>query len=198
VTNTFSVITAIALLAGAVPASATTYNATKMFQDTVNPGPVWSYLDGSGNILSEPSQVGTGKKVVIEWLNGENYPDSSVIARNETGNPNQNYLTWPGKMLLMDGQSVGGIVRFTTPTAGSYTIKGSFTWINNTCVGEHPVGVAVNGVSVWSGTISTYGAPSKFHLTQALAAGDTVDFSNGYSGDPDCLGTGLIANLEGP
>jgi hypothetical protein len=194
----FLVSTTISLLAGMTPASATSYNATRMFQITANPGPVWSYLDGSGNVLSLTYQSGTGKKVITEWYNGAYYPNSSVVGRNRTGDPDQSYLTWPGKELLMDGQSVGAIVRFTTPVAGSYTIKGRFTGMNNTCTGVHPVTVAVNGVSVWTATITTYDVPSKFNLNQALNAGDIVDFINGYSGDPTCLGTGLIAKLDGP
>jgi hypothetical protein len=169
-----------------------------MFSLAANPGPVWSYLDGAGNVLSQASKPGEGRKVINSWSNGNGYPTYSAVGQNRTGNPNQPPDYWPARALLMDGQSVGAIVRFTAPIAGSYKISGSFTGINDTCAGVHPVSVVVNGACMWSALITGFDAQAKFHLSQSLAVGDIVDFSNGYAGDPDCLATGLIVTLIGP
>jgi hypothetical protein len=193
-----SIIAVAAALARLTPAWATSYNATDMFQITANPGAVWSYLDGSGNLLTQTTEAGKGSKVTFGWWNGNGFPVYSGVSRNETGHENLPPYRWPQRALLMDGQSIGGIVRFTVPTAGVYKISGGFVGLNTECTVAHPVGVAVNGVSVWSATVTTYWLPVRFHLRQALAAGDVVDFSNGHFRSPDCLGTGLVARLDGP
>ncbi len=86
-----------------------------------------------------------------------------------------------------DGPFYNGIVRFTAPGAGVYSIRGSFRSLDG---GFTQNGVFFNGASVIS-----IGDQGDFRLTLQLAGNDVVDFAIGAAGDIGGDSTGLTASL---
>jgi hypothetical protein len=83
----------------------------------------------------------------------------------------------------------GTVVRFTTPTAGVYTIAGDWESLHS---GTTQNQILRNGTSLFSDTA----ADINFNLTVALNAGDYVDFVVRSFGDIGSDSTGLRATLS--
>jgi hypothetical protein len=97
--------------------------------------------------------------------------------------------------LWLDPESGNVSVGFTAPSKGTYTITGSFLGIdlNQT---SHPVEILDNGVVVWKGTISSFGAKDPFNSAETLKAGGTLTFDVG-TGSTGCSYCSLSTGLTG-
>jgi hypothetical protein len=97
----------------------------------------------------------------------------------------------------MDPESGAAIVQFTAPAAGTYSIGGEFSGIDQD-QNSHPVEILDNGRAIFTGTIALYGQSDLFSLTETLKAGDQIDFAvlTGSGGCSYCyLSTGLSATI---
>jgi hypothetical protein len=129
---------------------------------------------------------------------GIGHPGLCCYRKNTTGSPlPYSTITFPTDKLYVDPESLTAIVAFTAPAAGTYLIAGEFTGIDS---GEnlHPVQILDNGISIFSNTIGSPGQVDYFSLSEALNAGDKIDFEvlTGSNGCFYCnLSTGLGATI---
>ena len=164
------------------------YNAAGNFSTASNPNGVWSYRD-NGAVLTT---AGTGSNYA-RWSNNQAIPNSASITENTT-TTTQNYsntINLPVGYLNLDPESLANAaVQFTAPTAGVYTFTGSFL---GTDTGEqaHAVAISVNGTTVQTGTITSYGQSVAINLTETLAAGGTAVFASDTGAWYSNLSTGL-------
>jgi hypothetical protein len=187
---------AVACLAFACGAQASSFNAVNNFSLASNPNGVWSYLV-SGALLGNPTSNNPSLVGLDYWWNGQAIPNSSIVAWNSTGST-QTYsstVVLPTNVLLLDQELNSNVdVRFTAPTTATYTITGFFLGVDTSEV-SHSVTILNNGSSIFSGTIATYNQNDPFSLTQTLAAGATLDFESLTPGTASDLGTGLSATI---
>lgn len=199
-------ISASILVSAALAASqagAATYSAAGDFSLSTNPNGVWSYLY-SNTLLSHTSTSGT----IEDWWNGQGLPNSVIVGRTTSGPAIiSNTVTFGSTFLTIDPESQTVDVRFTAPSAGTYTITGEFFGADTqtNCSGGcavHPVLItdSVSGTIFGPQTISTYLQTYTFSLTETLVAGELVDFlaQTGSSGGCNyCnLSTGLEATIS--
>ncbi len=177
---------------------ANSYNVVTEFSNASNPNGVWTYnYNGTAYIGSQAVNnfVGTG---LAGWWTRQPIPNSLIILQNVTGST-VDYLTIqdPTNTLWMDPEGGNVSVVFTAPSAGTYTITGSFLGID-TFENSHPVEILDNGAIIWKGTISSFGAKDSFNLAETLNAGGTITFlvGTGSTGCSYCdLSTGLSATV---
>jgi hypothetical protein len=170
------------------------YNAVTDFSTTNNPNGVWEYLVSGALLTTHLSYFGGDG-----WYNGLNFPNYGGITHNTTGTT---YWVgtqfFPADHVSLDPESNANVsVRFTAPDPGTFTFTGDFEAQEPTDQHAHPVEILVNGVSVFSKTISTSSQHDPFSIQATLAAGDTVDFAvePGPNGDLYYLGTGLAVTV---
>jgi hypothetical protein len=186
-----------ATLACATPtaALAATYNAVKQFSFTANPGRYWSYTSNS-TLLTTPENP-CGSVTGLEcWSNGGKAPDNAVVGKNISGGTiDQGGVVLPKNYLGLDPQAEPNVaVTWLALKAGTYTIKSTFLGIQET-TDAHGVAVYHNTTSLFSATISSYGARQKFKKTIAVAKGDTISFQVSYEGGDKDIATGLAASI---
>jgi hypothetical protein len=105
--------------------------------------------------------------------------------------PNDVLLLHPGA----DGQYA--IVRFTAPTAATYSVSGIFVGLDNqnrTTTDDH---IYTSTDNLYSASVNSSTYSHAFSFTKVLAADETLDFSVGYG--PDSLyydSTGLSATIS--
>jgi hypothetical protein len=175
---------------------ANSYNVVTGFSSTSNPNGVWTYYyNGTAYTDSQgvSNYAGTG---LPGWSTSEPIPNLLYIVQNVTGST-VSYLTVrdPTNTLWMDPESGSVSVVFTAPSAGTYTITGSFLGID-TFENSHPVEILDNGTVVWIGTISSYGGKDSFSLSETLSAGGTITFLVG-TGSSGCSYCDLSTGLQG-
>jgi PEP-CTERM motif len=180
---------ALGLLIAALPVAPVlagqTYDAVQDFSLSSNPNGTWSYgtlsaaTGGSFNVftLTASNDIYQGREL---WGNGESFPDSAVVERNNSGATVQyDTITLPTNLLRLDGQSFIDDVRWTAPTAGVYNVAGYFQRIDSNGGVYVNVGVDLNGTSLFSYD-SFYGGSAtqqSFNLSAlSLKAGDVIDF----------------------
>jgi PEP-CTERM motif len=186
-------------LALSCSAQAATYNAVNDFSIANNPNGVWSYLYNHGTTTNLLPQTVVGPDTIY-WWNGGSQPNSAIILKNVTCcTVIDGFVVIPTDHLDMDPQSLSYVdLRFTAPTASSYSITGDFLGIDLFEV-AHPVEITVNGTIVFSNTISSDNQSAPFSLIVSLQKGDTVDFNNLTSPITYAfLSTGLAATINTP
>src|SRR5712692_2496056 len=173
----FRVTTVLVLLGCSQSLSADTVsNVVTDFSAASNPNGVWSY-DYNGVAYTSSQGFPNLLPGVPAWWTGLSVPNSLIIGQNVTGSPvTTSTVTIPNNTLWMDPESGNVSVVFTALSAGTYTILGDFRGIDTTG-NSHPVNIFVNGISVWSGVISSFGAVDSFSFSESLSAGDTISFS---------------------
>jgi hypothetical protein len=180
-------------------AGAVTYDAVTDFG-----APVFSYGGGTpGGTLSPSTFVADGC-VGTSGLSCYNTPSGDytfpAVGKNNTGSTLTFYTNvLPTNELFF--QTVPGtdaILRFTAPTAGTYSFTGMFERIDSTNGAGDGVTVGILGTSFSSTKLlanSLAGAPSTytfdFSTIVSLAAGESVDFFQNANSNVNNDGTGL-------
>ena len=164
----------------AMNASAATYDAAVDFSPTTNPNGVWTY--GSTATLGGFFTSYTATSVVAGLDYWGTLP---AVFHNPTASP-INYATivvGPGELGLHPGFSGEySVVRFTAPSAGSYSLLGRFVGVD-CCFTTTDVHVILNSVAIFDGGVIGFGTVSQYTNTLALSSGDLVDFAVGYGGN---------------
>jgi hypothetical protein len=168
------------------------YSAEGEFSVASNANGVWSYLAG-GTLLSTS---GSGSNFA-RWDNNSSIPTSASVTQNTTSTTQtySNTIQLPPSELNLDPESLANVgVVFTAPDAGVYTFSGAFA---GTDVNEqsHTVAVVVNGSTVESGTIGSFGQSVAIGLTETLAAGAVVAFDSNTGASFSNLSTGLALTV---
>ncbi len=102
----------------------------------------------------------------------------------------------PGQLALQSGDSNEvGIVRWTAPASGTFTIAATFSGLS--ARGDSAdVHILYDGTSLFNSTVIGSPAPASFSGLQSVLAGDTIDFVVGSSdGNPNEDTTGLSATI---
>jgi hypothetical protein len=193
-------ITAITLLALFPKASIarTFYDAVKNFSIKANPNGPWSYLSAVPLPYKANSIMGV-KGLPYWYSNLQGCCENAYVVRNKTGAP-ADILTIvaPIDHLWFDPQgNANVIVRFQAPKAGVYVFAGDFLGIDTDQV-SHPVSISENAVTIFSGTISSYGQSLPYKLKMTLSVGDTIDFICATGARLNDLSTGLAVKISGP
>jgi hypothetical protein len=188
------------------------FDAAADFSATSNPNGVWSYgwtqTLGSSFILDAIHENSFG----LDFWEGSIETDSPpgffpTVFHNGTVNTIYYFDTVAvaaGQLGLHpgpDGQY--GVVRFTAPAHGTYSIDSAFTGIDFFTATD--VHLLVNEASIFDGEVVVFdgvgiGSGPSFSTLRALQAGDTIDFAVGF-GSP-IIGsyfndsTGLAAQIR--
>src|SRR2546423_3979298 len=125
-----------------------------------------------------------------------------MATRNNTGAayqyPNAPTVVQPPDTLNVHPGPHGerGVVKWTAPAAGTYTVAGRFQGID-TGATTSDVAVAKNGTTLFSGQVNGYGATAPFSLSVTVSAGDAIEFSVGVgsNGNYNNDSTGLAATI---
>ncbi len=104
-------------------------------------------------------------------------------------------LLVPPDHLQLDPESNANVsVVFNAPAAGTYTIRGDFVGIDTTRT-SHGVQIFDDSTSIFDATIAAFGQSDPFGLTETLAVGDTIAFTNDTGSSFEFLSTGLAASI---
>ncbi len=182
----------LAFVGFAICAWSASYNPATDFEAgftaATNPNGVWSYgyssgltnpvtlfintvphgVDSSNEQLWLTQSINVGDSPAVEYNDGPAFNDGNVAAATD-------------QILLVAG--IGGQYAdliFTAPTAGTYSLVGSFTG-DQVNVGDF-VGIVANGSVVFNSTVTSEGQIAAFDDNVTLAAGNTVVFSAGPDG----------------
>ncbi|MBI3661752.1 MAG: PEP-CTERM sorting domain-containing protein [Acidobacteria bacterium] len=196
----------VGLFALALPAALRADSAFGQFSLTNNPSGNWSYgftpsLGGSFTLYNNISGLGVPPYgTLYVWTT----PPNGFLSANTFGTtilpcPSCSLQIPPNFLVLHPGNNSGvySVLRWTAPSAGTYTINGLFQGVDFQPFPTTDVHVLVNGAPVFSNSINSFGVPLNYNLMQSLVAGDTIDFAvgnggNGYVHDS----TGLVANVN--
>lgn len=175
------------------------YSAARDFSAAQNPSGGWSYgyQTSSGSLFTpypNNNNVFGLESGLHTWYvpNPYNYP---MVIHNGTGTTKTYYgITHPPDLLNLypgvNGEK--SVVRWTAPSAGTATIEGRFEGIHTTST---EVTITHNSFPLFAGTINGFGSRTPFTLTRTVAAGDTIEFAVGASGDFNTDSTGLSATV---
>jgi hypothetical protein len=162
-----------------------------------NPNGAWTYgsLNGSTFI---PFAVSSAAVASGYWTTGSGFP---VVVGNNTG-ATVFFSTWAGPtdtiIMHPDPAGIASDVRWTAPSAGTYSIDGLFEGVDYVGPTTTDVHILLDGSSLISGNISTYLTnPVMFALLENVNAGDTIDFAVGFGADGNYFfdSTGLAGSI---
>jgi hypothetical protein len=191
---------AISLLIGSLlavaSASASTYNAVADFSSS-NPSGTWSYGTGTLGSSFTPMTVYTDNAFSIaglsEWAPAVQVSNTPSIIRNNSGATFYNFssVLIPTNVLdIHPGTDTDVIVKWTAPSAGTYSISGLFELLDT-----RPTGVIgeifENSAQIYSGILTgpaavapgTPGGSESFSFTLTMAAGTTLYFGVNNDGN---------------
>jgi hypothetical protein len=183
--------------------AATTYDVVRDFTTKANPNGVWSYTDDNGP-LAHSSRRYQGVKGLDNWSNDVTTGGLNVtIVRNMTGAPVTLYdgvLTLPANYLMLSPQDnqADAFVVFTAPTAGTYTLNGNFTGLDNPEGHRAEALIVEDGNKYLFGQYVRFGVKRRFHFTLSLAAGDTLAFQCVGDNLKNRHDIGVTAKIVGP
>ncbi len=178
---------ALTTLLTTTSALAAVWDLSDDFSPTVNPAGEWSYRYSSTLVgpttpfpdSGEPHTVGVAHwwdEAAFGWITPSVAHNEMAIDVDMGGG-----VIFPANGVVLHPGSAGefAIVRWVAPTSTSYRIDAYFELLDS---GQTDATVLHNGAIIFADTISG-GASSTFTTTLILAAGDTVDFAVGYSGN---------------
>jgi hypothetical protein len=180
---------------------AETWNAVENFSTASNPNGAWSYgwapsLGGTFSLLTTNQNCLESKTVC--WQNGLQEPDLAFVAKDSTPY-NVVYYTvaLPYNVLWLGPEANAVIARWTAPSAGNYTIIGSFQAID-TELAPVDLGILRDGATfLFTDSFTFYGEAKSFTLSNiSLTAGTTIDFELAYTTDAYYDNVGLIASIN--
>ena len=188
-------------------ALATTFNAVTDFSLSTNTASnTWSYWFNTSTDVSTYNSGLALNSVLFDTTCGfgtscwdQSSGEQNLILQNVTGAdaPFPNGIGRNDQLTFYTRSGLE-LVRFTAPSAGSYTISGFFEG-NAVSPEQTTEAIAIDGALI-SDSIATvpFGAINPFSFTEALAASDTVDFlvaGISTTGDANSLATGFDATI---
>ncbi len=196
-----SVVMVLVVAAGS--ASAQSFEAASEFSLGGNPTGVWSYgFRGAAAdaALTLFSTAHAGSLAV--WDRGLSFPNNYPrVVSNTSAEPifwGTDIALQPGELGYHPGPSGEFcVVRFTAPSAGDWTYATRSVLLDGLSDGVS-VHVVVNGVSLFTTTIGggKAGGDASDARQVTLAAGDTIDFVCGSSGNNTGDTLQLVANVR--
>ena len=193
----------LASLAGT--ARATMFDAVSDFDLGQNPSGPWSYLIDSGSGPQLMPRTWPGSTPGLQgWDNAGTQPYWSGILKNTSGTTltyNGGNTVQPTDVLYLDPQYNRVIVRWTAPSAGTWSATGFFETVDRNFHGGYiapACQIFENGTTVVESVqLSTApGYTDAFSKQFAFQAGDKLDFSVGCLGDFAFQGTGLNVQIS--
>lgn len=195
----------IAILASLMPFQifAATFDAATDFSASNNPNSAWSYgwtqtLGSSLNVYPDP-----GNLAGLDVWNDLNHISLGVphVAHNGTANTMTpgTFTYQPGQLGFHPGSNGEfSVIRWTAPSASTYTIAASFTGIDThgTTTDVH---VLKDGSSLFTGDINGFGSIAQLSpIALSLLAGDTIDFAVGFGSNGNYFfdSTGVNATIN--
>jgi hypothetical protein len=187
-----AVLAVTAITAASTPAVAASYDAVADFS-TVSSTGLWSYGFGITGSSFTAATVGGGcGPDIFCWQPDSTSLGTPLIGLNTTAGNLLFPTGWiPNDMLDLHPGQTGAedaIVRFTAPTAGTYSFNGMFGTIGYDATGVLALGYGPAGL-LFSGSLPSaspgvgqFGSTFAFAGTVALAAGDVVDFGVNNAG----------------
>ncbi len=172
---------------GSVALSGSTLVVGMPYQDGrgIDTGSVW--YTGTGSLRIDPVAVAGP----LSWIASSPSLLTSPRAWVNTGSAV--YGVAPGELALHSGSGTEAVARYTTPTAGSATITGTFGAGH---FGAVTVSVLVDGVVRF--TQAAASGDAVFNITQPVSVGSTIDFvvngAGDISGDSTPLSTSISIN----
>ena len=169
------------------------YDLQAAFSTNSNPNGLWEYawshgISGTINLFPRtgtPSYINNGLEVIwYEPTNNNDYgPSVAINTGGAFDNTNVRFdagaiLEAPGGLNTFDCYTH---VIWTAPTSGSYSLVSQFTAQQYNI--NVDVNVLVNGVRIFTSTITQIGVSRSFATNLTLTAGSTVDFAVGPNGD---------------
>jgi hypothetical protein len=163
---------------------AAVWNAADDFSVASNPNGDWSYgyRVGTGGTFIPYTSSGTFSGIDFWFLDGTGLPD---VGHNDTAAPIGFFQ--PGDLQLHPGNTVAlqshiSDVRWTAPTADTYSVSVAFT-ATDTRGPEVFVNVYVDGVPFFVDTLSGTGDTTSVNFASLdLNAGSIIDFLVGHNG----------------
>jgi hypothetical protein len=184
------------VLASITPAFA---DAVSDFGVGSNPNGLWTYIENGSTQLIQAQSTCNGHVGIECWDNGVIViPDFTSISKNTTLSPivENGSVTLPPGILNLDPESNTVTVRWTAPSAGTWSVSGFFSGLD-TVSPSHPVEVMLDSTTIlFSTTINTPGQNSAFDFSRTLVAGDFLDFTVGTGNGGFNLGTGFDATVS--
>lgn len=184
---------------------AVAYSAVDDFSATQNPSGTWSYgyrESAWSDFVLYPSHANPWGPSFDQWSLYDSPTVTPHVTHNRTGDTaSYSSITQPSDVLNLHPGPSGerSEVRWTAPSSGTVTIEGRFEGIDTVGTTTDVAVVHNSATTLFDGSINGYGATATapFSITQAVAAGDTIDFSVGYGSNADHAfdSTGLSATF---
>lgn len=205
ITLTAIVTTLLCFVVVALPQAALADDVAEDFSLSSNPNGNWSYgwsssLGGAFN-LDTANAASLYSLGLSAWLGNQWADGSPYVAKNDTANPItvNNYTTWqPGQLDINPVVGYYGVVRWTAPSSGQFTIDGTFSGLSSAPGGDSAdVHIQLNGTSIFDSDVFGTPSPTSYSGVQDLAAGDHIDFvvGIGMDGSDHEDSTGLSATV---
>jgi hypothetical protein len=181
------------------PTMAATYDLAADFTAVQNPNGVWSYgwtanRGSTFHLVTTPGQA-SSYGTLIGWIP---YADiiSPAYAVTDWSAPTE--FVPLGTVNLHPGPlGQNSVVRWTAPSAGTYTIQGWFKGNNFGGPTSTDVAILHGTAEIFTGAINSFNVRLNFALTKQLNAGDTIDFTVGYGSNGNYAddATGISATI---
>jgi hypothetical protein len=198
-------LTAIATLTSALQANllfaGPVYDLAADFSASSNPSGVWTYgystsLGAAFNVFGTTGNV-SGIDV---WTIDTSTP-TPTVNHNGTGSPiTDGTITWAaGQVGFHPGPNgQNAIIRFTAPNDANLSLQASFAGLDFVGPTSTDVHILLNNVSLFDGSVNTFGSGPSFASTLFLHAGDILDFAVGFgdNGTYYSDSTGIQATLS--
>lgn len=174
----------------ATVAAAATFDIENDFTIAANPSSPWSF--GYYATLGDTSSF-TLMPTADPTLFGHSGLEGWTVGNSHSMFQNTNPVTTIFFTISMDADEVAlhpgvngreAVLRFTAPSSDSYDILGAFSGVDfQGSFTTTDVSIYLNGLSIFSGDVLGFGDIEAFNITQALTAGDALDFAVGYGPD---------------
>lgn len=203
----FMLTVGVALLFGAVPAPAQTYDFVADYSIAGNPNGAWSYgwetFRGGPFTLMDRGWTDYSYGTQDVWSSSV-APSSPSIALAVTDINHPTLFVPAGTVNTHPGYNgENPVVRWTAPASGTYLLEGWFigndhgwTWQQGVTT-TTDVAVLRGPLEVFSGYVESYNVPLPFSVTLPLLTGETVDFNVGFGRNGSWWhdSTGLAATI---
>jgi hypothetical protein len=167
------------------------------FSSTSNPNGVWQYGSLAGTAFTPLAEGSCG--MLSGWQGMSSAPGEPPFVFAGPGTCGATAEAVPSTMLDLHPAQNGdrSVVRWTAPSAGTYTIQGTFVGLDPAPT-TTDVHVVLGGVDSFTAQIDSFNVPTPFSLVSVpLTAGEIVDFEVGFGADGNYEddSTGLAATI---
>jgi uncharacterized repeat protein (TIGR01451 family) len=175
-------------------------DAARDFFVSTNPSSRWSYGYEASRGASFVAYTIHGNSSGFDSWSAGSLPN---LGRNSTASTLQQATNFTPSMKLEfhpGGSGENSVFRWTAPASGSYRIAGYFVGLDSTYPTTTDVAILHNNSTaqtLYSTTINSYNAPQNFDISNALNAGDTIEFTVGFGSNSNFQGdaTGLDVTI---